>query len=88
MSRRDKLRERLARLTPEEREQFFAKRGTTTEKYQPIQPQLSYEEKKVRRDKLRGRLAQLTPEERDMFFAERAKRKWSKKLRAKNDTIP
>lgn len=88
MSRRDKLRERLGRLTPEEREQFLAKRGTTTEKYQPNQPQLSYEEKKVRRDKLRGRLAQLTPEERDMFFAERAKRKRSKKQRAKNETIP
>lgn len=97
MSRRDKLRDRLARLTPEEREQFFAKRGTTTEKYhhqpqpeQPNQPQLqlSYEERKVRRDKLRGRLAQLTPEERDMFFAERAKRKRSKMLRAKNETIP
>lgn len=93
LSRRDKLRERLARLTPEEREQFFAKRGTTTEKHyqqaeEPAESQLSYEERKVRRDKIRGRLAKLTPEERDMFFAERAKRKQSKKLRAKNETIP
>ncbi|XP_065080755.1 uncharacterized protein rgn isoform X2 [Ochlerotatus camptorhynchus] len=88
MSRRDKLRERLARLTPEERKQFFAKRGTTTEKYQPNQPQLSHGERKDRRNKLRERLAQLTPEERDMFFAERAKRKRVKKQRAKNETIP
>lgn len=89
MSRRDKIRERLARLTPAEREQFFAKRGTTTEKYQlPNQPQLSHQERKMHRDKLRERLAKLTPEERDMFFAERAKRKRSKKLRAKNETIP
>lgn len=88
VSNRDKVRERLARLTPEERKQFFAKRGTTTEKYQLNQQQLSYEEKKARRDKVRGRLANLTDEEREIFFAERAKRKRSKKLRAKNETIP
>lgn len=50
--------------------------------------QLSHDEKKQRRDKLRDRLAQLTPEERDLFFAERAKRKRSKQLRSKNETIP
>lgn len=86
-NRRDQLRDRLARLSPQEREQFYAKRATTTttERYQQ---QLSHDEKKARRDKLRERLAQLTPEERDMFFAERAKRKQSKKQRSKNETIP
>lgn len=88
--RRDQIKERLARLTPEERDQFFTRRGTTTEKYKhpnEIQ-QLTRDEKKAQRDKLRKRLALLTPEEREMFFAERAKRKQSKKLRSKNETIP
>ncbi|EAT45628.1 AAEL003119-PA [Aedes aegypti] len=87
-SRRDQIRERLSRLTPEEREQFYTKRASTTEKYLNKAQLLSHEEKKARRNNLRERLARLTPEEREMYFTERAKRKQSKKLRTTNETIP
>lgn len=80
----NKFLERIA----EKRKQLSAKHGTTTEKYQLNQPQLSHEEKKVRREKLRGRLAKLTPEEQELFYAERAKRKRAREVRAKHETIP
>lgn len=87
---RDQIRERLAKLSPEERAQFEAKRAKATKKYQhTTKPQLlSHDERKARRHKLRERLAMLTPEERAMFFDERAKRKQSKKRHLQNETIP
>ncbi|XP_058464696.1 uncharacterized protein LOC131438596 isoform X2 [Malaya genurostris] len=49
---------------------------------------MTREEKKARRDRVRERLGRLTDEEREKFFAERAKRKRSKEIRSRNETIP
>ncbi|XP_055612021.1 uncharacterized protein LOC129758526 isoform X2 [Uranotaenia lowii] len=52
------------------------------------QQQVYLQDRKAKRDKLRQRLNKLTPEEREQFYAERAKRKRTKAVRGKNETIP